>query len=710
MKQVLQSLKTGKTEVCDIAIPRVGSGQLLIRTECTLISSGTERMLVDFGKANLINKAKQQPEKVKMVLQKFKTDGLKPTIDAVYSKLDQPLPLGYCNVGRVSEIGSGVHGFSVGDRVVSNGKHAEFVLVPPNLCCKIPDSVSNEDAAFTVIGSIALQGLRLAAPELGEVVVVIGLGLVGLLTAQLLKSQGCRVLGMDFVKANLDLARSFGIEALDLKLDADPVKMALGFSRGRGADAVIIAAATASSEPIHQAAMMSRKKGRIVLVGTSGLELSRADFFEKELTFQVSCSYGPGRYDPTYEQQGIDYPVGYVRWTEQRNFEAMLDMLALGGVNPSLLISHNFNINDAVKAYDVLTSDQQSMGILLSYPKIEITDDERKITIDQSGSRIVKKSEFNQAVSFIGAGNYTSSILLPAFKKANAHFQVIASRDGVSGLYCARKFNFNEHTTEPENILSDPETDTIVITTRHDTHAEYIVKSIAAGKNIFVEKPLCLNLEELDQIQDEFNGAAQKAILMVGYNRRFSSHSLKIKELLTTESSPKTFIYTINAGEIPAEHWTQDQNVGGGRLIGEACHFIDLLRFLTDSQISEFSLNHMSSMSKDTFSINLKFTDGSIGTIHYFANGPKTLPKERLEIFTGNKALQLNNWRHLKGYGWSNFRNFKTWQQDKGQSACVKVFLNALTSQNTPPIPIPEIFEVADVTIRLSLGENEKNY
>ena len=373
MKQILQSLKTGETEVANVPLPNASHGCLLVKTSNTLVSAGTERMLVDFGKAGWIEKARQQPDKVRVVLDKIKTDGLKPTLDAVFNKLDQPLPVGYCNVGVVDEVGDGVSEFKAGERVISNGKHAEAVTVPINLCAKVPDAVSDEEAAFTVLGAIALQGIRLAKPTLGETIIVIGLGLVGLMSVQLLRANGCRVLGIDFDKDKLEMAKKFGAEVVNLSAGQDPIQVANLYSRGRGVDAVLVTAATKSSEPIHQAALMSRKRGRIILVGVTGLELSRDDFFKKELTFQVSASYGPGRYDPNYEEKGQDYPVGFVRWTEQRNFEAVLDMMAAGSLDVKPLISHRFLIDDAEEAYDLISGDSPSLGILLEYPGLKIS-------------------------------------------------------------------------------------------------------------------------------------------------------------------------------------------------------------------------------------------------------------------------------------------------------------------------------------------------
>lgn len=699
MKQVIQSLKTGQTKVTEIPIPSSAPGSLLIKTSKTLISTGTERMLIEFGKAGLIKKASQQPEKVKMVLDKVFTDGLKPTIDAVFNKIDQPLPLGYCNVGIVHEVGFNVTNFNKGDRVVSNGKHAEVVNVPINLCAKVPDTVSDEEASFAILGAVALQGIRLVKPTLGETVVVIGLGLVGLMTVQLLKANGCRVLGLDFNQDKLSLAKKFGAELVDLNKD-DPLAIADIFSRGRGVDAVIITASTTSDEPVHQAAQMCRKRGRIVLVGVTGLKLSRDDFFKKELTFQVSASYGPGRYDTNYEEKGQDYPIGFVRWTEQRNFEAVLDMMATGALDVKQLISHQFDINEAEKAYKVVINSEPSLGILLTYPGVEITEDSRKVSllktnnIKKSNNNIIKKIK----VSFLGSGKYAASVLIPAFKDVGVELKSVASNSGVSGAHVGGKYGFSETTTDSDQLLSDDTTDAVVIATRHSSHASYVLKALKTQKHVFVEKPLCLTLEELNKIESTYSPSN---ILMVGFNRRFAPQVQKIKMLLDSINGPKTMIMTINAGKIPNDHWTQDLEVGGGRIVGEACHFIDLLRFLVGKTITNYKIQFMDSSTKDTADIQLSFEDGSIGTIHYYANGSKSFPKERLEVFAQGGVLQLDNYRKLTGFGWPRFKRMNLWQQDKGQKACVKAFVDAISKGNTSPIPVEEIFEVSRVSIKL---------
>ncbi|MDA9897371.1 bi-domain-containing oxidoreductase [Alphaproteobacteria bacterium] len=709
MRQIIQDLKTGKVEVAQLPIPSIKNGQLLIKTSSTLISAGTERMLIEFGKAGWIEKARMQPDKVRMVLDKIKTDGLEPALGAVFNKLDQPLPLGYCNVGVVTEIGKGVAGFDVGDRVVNNGKHAEVVCVPKNLCALVPDNVSDDEAAFTVLASVALQSIRLVKPTLGEVVVVTGLGLIGLLTVQLLRAHGCRVLGLDFDQGKLELAKQFGAEVVNLSANQDPLKAAENYSRGRGVDAVIIAAATKTSDPIHQAALMCRKRGRIVLVGVTGLELSRDDFFKKELTFQVSSSYGPGRYDPNYEEKGQDYPIGYVRWTEQRNFEAVLDMMADGRLDVKPLVSHRFDIDDANKAYELVSNFEVSLGILLQYPGIEISSLNRTTVIAHVAKSVTGESEKinpQANVSFLGSGNYANAVLMPAFKSSNVKLCLVASNMGVSGLHAARKFGFSSTTTDPENLFIDDDTDAVVITTQHDSHARFVIRGLESGKHVFVEKPLCLTMDELENIRVAYEKAVTSTkpapMLMVGFNRRFSPYVQKIKQLLVDADGPKSFIMTVNAGAIPADHWTQDPERGGGRIIGEVCHFIDLLRFLAASPIDSWSRVTMDASTDDTVAINLKFTNGSIGTINYFANGSKSYPKERLQVFSAGRVLELNNYRKLTGFDWPNFKQMRLWRQDKGQNACANTFVKAMIGDGVSPIPIDELLEVSRVAIQVT--------
>ncbi len=699
MKQIIQNLKDGATELQDVPVPLVRTGHLLIQTQKTVVSAGTEKMLVDFGNANYLDKARQQPDKVKQVLEKLKTDGLIPTYESVKTKLNQPLPLGYCNVGVVREVGKGVDGFMPGDRVVSNGHHAEFVCVPKNLCAKIPDSVDDEDAAFTVLGAIGLQGIRLANPALGETFVVSGLGLIGLLTLQLLTAQGCKVIGIDFDQKRLSIAESLGAKTVSLAAGEDPVKVAHAYTNGRGVDGVLITASTKSSDPVHQAAQMCRKRGRIVLIGVTGLELSRADFYEKELTFQVSCSYGPGRYDLDYEEKGQDYPIGFVRWTEQRNFEAVLDMMAMGRISIEPLITHRFEIDDAVQAYKLLTQGSQSLGIVLNYSnKGDFVQTQETVIRLTPTVPEVSSTEPSLYIGMIGAGNFANQVLLPAIKKTGARLGTISSQGGVHGVHVGKKYGFEKTTTDASQILGDGDLNTVFITTRHNSHAYYVKEALLAGKHVFVEKPLCMTRQELNELQNIELRNGQ--ILTVGFNRRFSPHVVKMKELLRPINEPKTMIMTVNAGYIPQNHWTQDLEVGGGRIIGEACHFIDLLRDLAGASIVSVQAVAIGNRSgratdEDKISFTLGFADGSIGTVHYFANGHKSYPKERLEMFVDGKILTLDNFKRLRGYGWKHFKKMNLWNQDKGHRAGVQSFIHSIQSETgKPPIPLDEIFEV----------------
>jgi predicted dehydrogenase/threonine dehydrogenase-like Zn-dependent dehydrogenase len=705
LKQILQNLSNGETSLVDVPSPRNIKSNVLIATKNSVVSAGTERMLVNFGKSNLLNKAKQQPDKVKEVLNKVVTDGLVATIDAVKSKLDQPLPLGYCNAGVVLE--SDVSNFEVGDRVVSNGNHAEVVRVPKNLCVKIPDGVDDESAAFTVIGAVGLQGIRLIQPTIGECFVVTGLGLVGLMCVQMLRANGCRVLGVDFDSKKCELARQFGAETVDLSKDDDPVIFARSFSRGRGVDGVLVTAATQSDEVMHQAAEMCRKRGRIVLVGVVGLKLRRDDFFKKELTFQVSASYGPGRYDSFYEEDGNDYPVGFVRWTEQRNFEAVLDMMDSGTLDVQPLITHRYDIKNAIKAYTLL-DDPSALGIVLNYPAQD------KVKLQKSKVKLLSKPstmpvKAAPCIGFIGAGNYASRILIPAFKETESVLDTLVTSGGISGVHHGNKNSFLTASTSIDDVLNNESINTVAIVTRHDAHATQVVDSLNAGKHIFVEKPLALTLDEIEQIDKAYkeNNKSKNVKLMVGFNRRFAPHIIKIKELMSNHQSPKSILMTVNAGPIPAEHWVQDIHVGGGRIVGEGCHFIDLMRHLVGHSIVDFTATMMGNapgveVREDKASITLTFADGSFGTILYLANGGSAFPKERIEVFCDNAVLQMDNYRVLNGYGWPGFKKMKLFKQDKGQKACVQSFVSSIIDGKEVPIPYEETIESSRVSIEVA--------
>jgi len=579
-----------------------------------------------------------------------------------------------------------------------------------SLCVKVPDGVSDDEAAFTVLSAVALQGIRLAAPSLGETFAVVGLGLIGLITVQLLRANGCRVVGIDIDSSREEMARLYGVSAFVNSSTEDPVAAAMASTSGRGVDGVLITAATKSSEPISQAAKMCRKRGRIVLVGVSGLELSRADFYEKELSFQVSCSYGPGRYDPEYEQKGQDYPIGFVRWTEQRNFEAVLDLIASGRLNVRPLIGKTVALEKAPAVYEDLSGEGSGLGILIEYPGASnlepVSEDSRRIRFLQPASPISPAEKMS--VGFIGAGNFASSVLIPAFREAGARLVAIASEKGATAAHAAKKYGFESATADFEAVVSNPKVNTVVIATRHDAHSGIAAAALRAGKHVFVEKPLALNEAQLEKVIGAYEDATAKGPLhlMVGFNRRFAPHTIRIKSLLAGAVEPKVFVMMVNAGAIPSSHWTQDPCVGGGRIIGEGCHFVDLLRFLAGAPVTDMQARSVGGSTSDGIrddkaTITLSFADGSIGSIHYLANGHKSFPKERLEVFCGGRILVLDNFRRLTGYGWKGFREEKSWRQDKGHSAEAAAFLSAVVKGGPPPIPFGELIEVTRTTFEI---------
>ncbi|MEA3198299.1 MAG: hypothetical protein QOF32_2351 [Gammaproteobacteria bacterium] len=706
MQQLLQSLADGRIVLEEIPVPSPASGAVLIRTSRSLISSGTERMLLEFGRANWIEKIRQQPEKAYQVLDKMRTDGVAATLEAVRSKLDQPIPLGYCNVGRVIEAGAGATEFSAGDRVVSNGSHAEFVAVGRNLCARIPESVSDDEAVFVPLAAIALQGLRLAAPGIGERFCVIGLGLIGLITVQLLRANGCRVLGVDPDPAKSALAAKLGADVVDLRAGEDVLKIAERFSAGQGMDGVLITAATDSNEPIEQAARICRQRGRIVLVGVTGLELNRADFYKKEISFQVSCSYGPGRYDEVYENRGIDYPFGLVRWTEQRNFQAVLQLMESAQLDVRPLISHRFAFGSGGAAYDLLADrTQTSLGIVLDYKtEPDAPAIVRKISLQPAASGAVTG---NPAVAFIGAGNYAGRVLIPAFRASGARLFAVATASGINAARYGRQYGFEMVSTDVDAVLGAPEVDVVVIATRHDTHAQFVQRALAAGKHVFVEKPLAITASDIDAIETALRDAVRQnpLALMIGFNRRFAPLAIRMKALLGAVREPKSFVVTVNAGAAPAGHWTVEP-AGGGRIVGEACHFVDLLRFLAGSPITGSVARRTDGgdgrSADPSVCITLSFADGSLGTIHYLTGGHSSFPKERIEAFAGGRVLQLDNFRQLRAFGWPGFKSQRLWRQDKGQIACAAAFISAIKAGAGSPIPLEEILEVSRATIAAS--------
>ena len=683
MKQIIQDLKKGDTILEEVPVPRVKSGSVLIKTTRSLVSLGTERMLVDFGKANFLQKAKQQPDKVKMVLDKVKTDGLRPTLEAVFNKLGQPLPLGYCNVGEVVAVGKGVQEFSVGDRVASNGNHAEFVSVPKNLVAKIPDNVSDEDATFTVIGSIGLQGIRLLNPTFGETVVVVGLGLIGLVTAELLLANGCNVIGFDFDNEKIRIAKEKGITAINPSEGTDQVKFVESVTNGVGADGVIITASSKSNEIISQSAKMCRKRGRVVLVGVIGLDISRADFFEKEITFQVSCSYGPGRYDESYEQKGQDYPIGFVRWTEKRNFEAVLNAISRGTLNVQPLITDRIPLPEYQRIYGDM-GNSKSIAAILEY---------------SSDTEIVSSIEVNKksfegkkgVIGIIGAGNFTSSTMMPNLKKVGADVKYIASSGGLSSTIMAKKYGIANSTTNYQEMLEDENVDLVFITTQHNTHARMVAETANAGKSVFVEKPLAITEEELTEVIESYE--KNDINISVGFNRRFAPLATQMKKALGNDDTPVNIIASMNAGFTPKDGWVHDMQLGGGRIIGEACHYIDLCSYLTGSKVISVCMNAMGknpAEDTDNASILLKYENGSTAVINYFSNGSKSYSKERVEVYSQERTMVMDNWRKLKFHGFKGASN-SSGKQDKGHFNQFQKLIDQHKKGGEPIIPFDSI-------------------
>lgn len=700
MKQVLQNLGSGETMLAEVPCPNRSSGFVLSETTRSLVSLGTEKMLIDFGKSGWLAKARSQPDKVKQVLQKIKTDGLLTTVDAVRAKLDAPIPLGYCNVGVVLEADA-QSGYPVGTRIISNGPHAEVVAVPENLTARVPDNVTDEQAAFTIVGAIGLQGIRLLQPTLGERIVVSGLGLIGLLAVQILRAHGCQVMGIDFDPRKLELARQFGAETVDLSAGADPVAATQEWTGGVGVDAVLITASAKGDELIHQVANMCRKRGRIVLVGVVGLNLQRADFYEKELSFQVSCSYGPGRYDANFEKRGLDYPIGFVRWTEQRNFQAVLELLADGKLIVEPLITHRYQFDEALDAYQAV-HDPKVLGLLLDYGEAKGRASaklERTISVDSTDQHsAVTKDEIGLA--FVGAGGFTTRTLLPSLPTDLVKLQTIVSSQGVSAAHAAKKFGFAAVASDFESVLRDENIDAVFITTPHHLHASMTCQAIEAGKHVFVEKPLALHEAELAQIRTAMENHPTSR-LMVGFNRRFSPHMQTVKDWLGASAGAKAIVITVNAGAIPADHWTQDPEIGGGRILGEACHFIDTARYLVGTSIVSthgFAMGGTSGRLGDCASIQLQFADGSLATIQYLSNGSKDFPKERIEVFADERVLVCDNFRKTQEIGGKG-RKFSTRGQSKGHREEIHQFIESLRLGTSSLITQAELVEVTRATI-----------
>jgi predicted dehydrogenase/threonine dehydrogenase-like Zn-dependent dehydrogenase len=692
VKQIEQNYRTGALRVAEVPAPLASEGSVLVATHVSLISSGTEKQLIDLARASLAGKAMARPDLVRRVVRNVRRDGLRPTIERVFAKLDTPIPLGYSLAGEVLEVGRRVSGIGVGDRLACAGaglaNHAEINAVPKNLTVGIPPEVDDEDASFVTLGAIALQGVRLAAPTLGERIVVIGLGLIGLLTVQLLKANGCRVFGFDPNCARVALARELDV---DMAVSAGLPEAVEGFTGGQGADAVIITASSKSNEPINVAAEVSRLKGRIVVVGLVGMTIDREPFYKRELELKLSMSYGPGRGDPSYEQGGQDYPLPYVRWTEQRNMEAFLTLVADGKVTPKRLVTHRFPIAEAEKAYELMESGAPHLAILLTYPEPP-TDSERLIRRAPPPPR----SEANR-VAFIGFGNYAKGVLLPALRKApGVTLIAVATSTGLSAGHAGAKHGFATVATDPAAVIADPDADTVFIASRHDTHARFAAEALRTGKHVFCEKPLALSWEGLAEVM----AAARQApgTLAVGFNRRFAPLLQKARAALEPRSGPLVMLYRINAGAIPGDSWIQREE-GGGRIVGEVCHFVDVLTFLARSlPVEVYALAARDHA--DAVSALVRFTDGSTGTIVYSSLGDVGVPKEYLEAFADRRVIQLDDFCRLTVTRSGKSVTSKS-AQDKGQRGLVAAFLEATRGKRDAPIPLSELVAVTEATFAI---------
>ncbi|MBS1615860.1 MAG: bi-domain-containing oxidoreductase [Bacteroidetes bacterium] len=692
MKQIILPFRNGQPELIEAPVPNLLPGEVLIRNTASVVSPGTERMLIEFGKAGWIGKLRAQPERAQQVLQKMKTDGFLATLRAVKGKLDRPISLGYSSAGIVLAVGSGIQDIRPGDRVASNGPHAEIVSVARNLIAKIPDEVLDEEAAFTTLGAIALQGIRLAAPSFGETVVVIGLGLIGQLTAQLLLANGCRVLGAELSEPRKALAAAQGLIPLTQR-NGDEVRALTG---GHGADAVIITAAAQHDSILNAAADMCRKRGRVILSGVVDMKLSRDVFFKKELSFQVSSSYGPGRYEPGYEQQGLDYPIGYVRWTENRNFEAVLEALRSKKLDVKPLISSRLPFTDALQAYAQLGTKDPGMAIVFEYPKEET----RAETINQKQE--LARQISGKGIALIGAGNFASAVLFPALRKEAASLHWVISRNGLSAAMLAQKSGSAEAGTDLQDALEDTRIEAVVIATPHSSHAAQTIAALKAGKHVFVEKPLALTRQELEAIRQAW--ARSGCGLTVGFNRRFAPFAQQAKSLMPPGTAPFNICITVNAGSLPVHHWLSDRAIQGGRIIGEACHFIDLCCFFTGSRINAVCANRMDGADEDA-SILLRFADGSQAVLNYFCNGAKAYDKERVELHRAGQSLIIENWRRLKGYGFSKSVALSS-RQDKGHEQLIHQWLGSLKGDEMP-MQADEIWNSSLASIAVSESLNE---
>jgi len=703
MKQVLQNLRSGKTEVLEVPVPQIKRGCVLVKTAASLVSAGTERNLVEFAEKNLLEKAQSRPDLLKQVIEKARREGLLTTLDSALNRLDQPLALGYSSAGTVVEVAQDITAFKPGDRVVCAGGghavHAEYALIPKNLLTLLPNHVDFESGAFATMGSIALHGIRLSKPQIGEKVAIIGLGLLGLITAQLLRAGGCSVFGMDISPQRVKFAQKLGIHA---ETNQSALNNALSLTRGRGFDKILICADTPSDETVALAGELARDRAQVISLGVVGLNLPRKLYFEKELHFQVSRSAGPGRYDSAYEEEGHDYPVGYVRWTEGRNLEAFVDLLANGKLDMQSLITHRFSIAEAPFAYELITGkrNENYLGVILTYPQ-QSTQPRNKINLDTSMLQSIEEQPITLGV--IGVGNYANAVFLPAISKIGGiSLGGVASASGLSAQHAARKFGFSFASSSASDLINEGRINTIAILTRHQSHADLTLRALKKGKHVYCEKPLAIKKSEIDQIH-EFLKKKKHPTLTVGFNRRFAPMTLKMKEFFQNSNEPFYAHYRVNAGFIPATHWLHDIEQGGGRLIGEACHFIDLILFIISRsplRVNVASLPDCGKYHHDNFVITVDFEDGSVGSIAYLANGSKRLSKEYIEVFNNGKVAILNDFRSLELLDDHNSIKQRSWlKQDKGHQAAWAAFIDAIRSANPAPIPYSDLMLTSYITL-----------
>jgi polar amino acid transport system substrate-binding protein len=705
MKQVLQNRKTGRPFVGEVPVPALQRGRVLVRTVASLISAGTERAAVELVSKGLVQEARQRPDLVKAVVAKVKNEGLLNTFASVRDKMAASQALGYSAAGIVAAVAEDVSEFQIGDRVACAGvgfaSHAEVLSVPKNLCVHLPESVSFESGAYGTLGAIALQGVRLAEPTLGESVVVIGLGLVGQLTVQLLKANGCRVFGLDLDQSRVSLALELGADKA-LVSNEEAAKQIAAWTRGHGADAVLITAATDSNQPVELAAQVSRLKGRVIVVGMTGMDIPRPPFFSRELKLIISMSYGPGRYDPDYEERGRDYPLPYVRWTEKRNIESFLELVGDERVNVERLTTHRFPIEQAEHAYRLISGDVQEpyLGVVLNYdPESEVA---RRVSL--TATRGVRKAEKSIVLGVIGAGGYVPAMLLPHFKAEGVEFSSIATASGISAHDVGKRFGFAYAVSSAEEVLEDARVNLVVIGTRHDMHAELARKALERDKHVFVEKPLALHDRELQSVIESAGSSAGK--LMVGFNRRFSPLAERAKDFFAGRETPLSILYRVNAGRIPTEHWVQDEVEGGGRIVGEVCHFIDLMQYLTGAAPVFVFAESMSAKSSkivdaDSVFITLRFADGSHGAVAYLSEGDKALAKERVEIFGAGRVFVLEDYRRATLYKDGREDHVTLKAQDKGQQAQVRAICASLLGGGAAPIGLEELAATSRATFRV---------